>query len=198
VLSWEQVEAIVKRFSSLTPYAHRRSIPGSISSDRARHHGEDGTQRQLPVFAISAKRNARVTLDGTRAATIVKRSAHGLGHLCSTPFDPESGDRDWISAVWETIDACLKGQTREREWASRPAVSLISFPALPSSASSTTTTRTSLAGAVLFAQARPSEAGFVSTGACARVVPVLLWARWYSPATGPHSHGCETPSSVAR
>ena len=54
-LSWDQVDRIVAKFCALSPY-DRTVIPGSILKVEKENFDDDGCQRQLWCYAISAKR----------------------------------------------------------------------------------------------------------------------------------------------
>jgi hypothetical protein len=110
-LSWNQVDGISKRFSTLNPYKPE-AVPGSILKIEGDNF-DPVTQkrRQIYCLAISAKRYALFTKDRRGIPTLLRASRnnkedrwseHGLGHLLN-PTDPESEDRDWISMAWLNI-----------------------------------------------------------------------------------------------
>jgi len=147
VLSWEQVDEIVRRFETLNPYS-REVVPGSILEiEKVNYDPKTGELQQLWTFPISAKRYSLFTLTvGGRPALVrvidlddregaespdesgqldelADAKQHGLGHLLN-PTDPESESRDWIGELWGYIvrtDA-LGQQAAEPDWLDRPAV----------------------------------------------------------------------------
>ena len=101
-------------------------VSGSILKIEGENYQGD-TQRQLHVYAISAKRYAifRRATDGTIA--IVKKSDHGLGHLLN-PTNPDSDNTDWIEETWHyLISRALDLPVREPKWIDRPAISRITI-----------------------------------------------------------------------
>jgi hypothetical protein len=121
-LSFEQVDAIVERFRSLSPY-DTEVIPGSILEVEKINFDEQGRRRQLYAYAISAKRYCLYVLGEEGYPEIVKASEHGLGHLLN-PTDPESDDRDWIREAWRLLLCRALGLPYdEPNWLDRPALS---------------------------------------------------------------------------
>jgi hypothetical protein len=110
-LSWAQVEGIVERFKSLSPY-DKSAIPGSILKiEDDNFDPKTGKQRQIWCYAISAKRYALFLRDKEGTPDLLRNgknnnenrwSEHGLGHLLN-PTDPECEDREWIAHVWQSI-----------------------------------------------------------------------------------------------
>jgi hypothetical protein len=122
-LSHAQVRAIGERFCQLSPY-DRAAVPGSILKIETENFREDGSQRQLYCYAISAKRYALFERDGDQI-TVIKPLAHGLGHLLN-PTDPDGDSRDWITALWVyLIRQSLGLPAEEPVWLDRPAISRI-------------------------------------------------------------------------
>ena len=111
LLSWAQVDAIVQRFATLSPY-DRSAIPGSILKiEDDNFDPETARQRQLWCLAISAKRYALFVRDPIGEPALLRKginnkedrySEHGLGHLLN-PTDPKSDDRSWIAQAWLAI-----------------------------------------------------------------------------------------------
>ena len=111
LLSWAQVDAIVQRFATLSPY-DRSAIPGSILKiEDDNFDPEAARQRQLWCLAISAKRYALFVRDPIGEPALLRKginnkedrySEHGLGHLLN-PTDPKSDDRSWIAQAWLAI-----------------------------------------------------------------------------------------------
>jgi hypothetical protein len=100
-LSWADVREIVNGFERLNPY-DRRIVPGSILNIVEEiNFDSEGHQRQLCGIAISAKRYALFTHEGSRIK-LVKASEHGLG-LYYRPIEGRDLDCDtalWISESW--------------------------------------------------------------------------------------------------
>jgi hypothetical protein len=88
-LSWDQVREIVDRFESLNPY-DRDAVPGSILRIEDVNRGDDGKQREIHAYVISAKRYALFSIhrDGNRE--ILKFSEHGLGQLLNPQPIPKA------------------------------------------------------------------------------------------------------------
>lgn len=126
-LSWAEAESVVQQFERLNPY-DRSAVPGSILKIEEVNF-EDGKQRQLYAYTISAKRYALFVIDEGGEPRIVKHSDHGLGHL----MDPISvgeerrtadGSLVWTRGLWELmIREELGLPTHEPEWLDRPALS---------------------------------------------------------------------------
>jgi hypothetical protein len=99
--SWFRVREIVNKFERLNPY-DRRIVPGSILNIvREINFDANGRQRQLYGLAISAKRYALFTHEGS-TVKLTKASEHGLG-LYYRPIedrDLECGTALWISQGW--------------------------------------------------------------------------------------------------
>jgi len=110
-LSRDQVQEIVQRFKSLSPY-DPTAIPGSILKiENDNFDPTTNQQRQLYCVAISVKRYALFLIDEKSRPVLLRKetnnkenqwSEHGLGHLLN-PTDPESDDREWIAQVWHAI-----------------------------------------------------------------------------------------------
>jgi hypothetical protein len=109
-LSWTEVDAMRSEFSALNPY-DPEAVAGSvleIEDENFEDHART-VPKQLYCYAISAKRYTLYTLNADGAPVLrhttddrvgEKWSEHGLGHVLN-PTDPDSDDRDWISALWE-------------------------------------------------------------------------------------------------
>jgi hypothetical protein len=125
-LSWREVDKIVERFRTLSPY-DSDAIPGSILKiEDENFNKETGTQRQLFALAISAKRYALFERVDNSDVPIVKYSEHGLGHLLN-PLNPDAVDTDWIKATWHVLVCRSLGlPVRRLSWLSRPAISRVS------------------------------------------------------------------------
>jgi hypothetical protein len=105
-LRWLDVQGVARRFRALNPY-DRRIVSGSIMKIEDLNF-QNGSQRQVYCYAISAKRYALFELDANREPRLLldkergKWSDHGLGHL-RNPTDPEGQSREWIGDIWRTM-----------------------------------------------------------------------------------------------
>jgi hypothetical protein len=135
-LSWQEVDAIVDRFSALNPY-DRTAIPGSILKiEKYNRDGnkDDGAFREIECHAISAKRYGLFVREPDGFPRVIHRSEHGLGALMN-PKDPDSADTAddqdeeceglrWITHVWTAIICHALGlPSALPDWFDRPAVS---------------------------------------------------------------------------
>jgi hypothetical protein len=127
-LTWGQVDAIARRFTSLNPY-DRAAVPGSILELKDVNNDPEGHPRDLWCFAISAKRYAffRYT-DAGQVEIVGDPSEHGLGHLLN-PYGPVSKeDRAWITEAWKWIVASALGLPAPKPpWWDQPAVGRIAI-----------------------------------------------------------------------
>jgi hypothetical protein len=102
-LSWTLVDAIVERFAGLSPY-DRSAIPGSILKIEDVNRADDGTQRQLWTYAISAKRYVLFWSDESGNLILEPEpSEHGLGHLLDPDGSIDEANKEWIAAVWKEL-----------------------------------------------------------------------------------------------
>jgi len=125
-LSWEGVQSIVDRFEALNPY-DPDLIPGSVLKIEAVNLDEEGQQREIWAFAISAKRYALYARGPGDTITILDAKAHGLGHL-RNPNDPDSASTEWIDDTWRALIREAHGHPLDLpSWADRPAVSRITI-----------------------------------------------------------------------
>jgi hypothetical protein len=135
-LSWDAVDAIVKKFEDLNPY-DREAVPGSILKvEDVNFDRETGRQKPIHSFAISAKRYALFTVEPEDRPEVVGGgySEHGLGQFLN-PIDPDLEEADWIRSVWQGIvDEVFGGPLFEPDWVDQPAVmrSSVSTPGLRS------------------------------------------------------------------
>jgi hypothetical protein len=131
-LSAIEVEQVRERFAALNPY-DPELCPGSILElEKENFDPSSGDAKQLYCLAVSAKRYALFNLDREGRPALRKASEHGLGHLLN-PTDPESGDREWMRQLWESIVCEALGVPGdEPSWLDQPAVSRItaSSPAM--------------------------------------------------------------------
>ena len=125
-LSWEQVNGIAEKFTSLNPY-DRKAITGSVLKiEEVNYDKESKDQRELKCFAISAKRYALFTVDQNGRPNWVEGKEHGLGHLLN-PMEPDSEDRKWINHAWEDmILRSLGFPGKPLSFSGRPAVGRVS------------------------------------------------------------------------
>lgn len=108
ILSWEEVQEIVDRFTSLNPY-DPRAVKGSIlnlvdanyiDSDPKR------SQRQLYGYSIAAKRYVLYEKVRKADVKIIDPKAHGIGFLYppeDSPKDWDEGVPRWIYQLWDYI-----------------------------------------------------------------------------------------------
>jgi hypothetical protein len=144
-LSFSQVEQIVDRFATLSPY-DRSAIPGSILKIEDENYLE-GEREPLYCYAISAKRYCLFNLDGAEEPILRKCSESGLGHLMNPrdhDYEPDVSDPDeaalsskptrlWIQAFWQrTLDEIHGFSVGWPDWIDRPALSrfTVSTPTL--------------------------------------------------------------------
>lgn len=103
VLTWGEVDAIVKRFESLNPY----NLQGSILKVHKLNLNKKGERRQLYGYSIAAKRYA-IYEKKRDDIEIIEPKAHGLGYF-HPPKDSREGweeDHDlpeWIFDLWDYI-----------------------------------------------------------------------------------------------
>jgi hypothetical protein len=103
-LTWEQVRGFVQAFVSLNPY-DRRAVPGSILKIESVDFSDDGEQRALYAYAISAKRYALFVRSANGDPQVVVAKEHGLGHLMNPcPPGPGQGDEATDEATDEGDD----------------------------------------------------------------------------------------------
>lgn len=143
-LSWPEVDAIVRRFEQLNPYA-RDAVAGSILKVEDVNYPCDANGKRIPgapqreifCFAISAKRYCLYTVGPHDSIVVEKASESGLGVLLN-PCEPQGaasrGEHRWVLEVWKTFVERALGRADARwpEWADLPAVAKlpISKPAL--------------------------------------------------------------------
>lgn len=124
-LSWAQVQAVVERFRSLSPY-DREAVPDSILKIEKKNFEEaSGQQRQLFTMAISAKRYVLFTQSADGTITIEEAKEHGLGHLLN-PMNLEQENRDWIAEIWKYLIHEAVGRPEHLpSWVDRPAMTRV-------------------------------------------------------------------------
>jgi hypothetical protein len=119
-LSWDQVEAIAERFTSLNPY-DRKAVPGSILKVEDVNFDPNKKQHQLYGYAISAKRYVLYQRTG-KNLTIVDPKAHGLGYLFP-PKCASSQEQDWAFEAWGwLLREALGLQRTNPAWLDLPAM----------------------------------------------------------------------------
>jgi hypothetical protein len=121
-LTWQNVASIQARFNALNPY-DRSVIPAILNIEDVNY--QDGVQRELFAFVISAKRYALFTWREDRTIQLEKCSEHGLGHLLS-PISRDGPDK-WPGILWQLI-LCKELNIPEEnpDWLECPAVSRLS------------------------------------------------------------------------
>ncbi len=110
-LLWVDVDAIVERFASLSPY-DPQGVPGSILKIEALNYRPDATQRQVYAFAVSSKRYSLFELDDEGEPVfrftikdgepVTQVSESGLGAIAK-PHDGATVSEPWIEAFWRVI-----------------------------------------------------------------------------------------------
>jgi hypothetical protein len=129
-LSWAEVDAIVARFASLSPYA-LDAVPGSVLKiENYNYADNDDTKerRELQCFVVSAKRYSLFVLQSDSQPSVVKSSEHGLGALLN-PLDPNgTASRRWVDEFW-TVILCraLNYPYVLPEWYALPALSRLAI-----------------------------------------------------------------------
>ena len=114
-ISWSTIREVVDSFLSLNPY-DRDVIPESILKiEKENYDGDEGRQRELFCYAISAKRYQLTTTNGDH----VKVSEHGLGHL----INPRTDGKKWFREAWQW----LCDPSDEPEWLDLPALSQLTI-----------------------------------------------------------------------
>jgi hypothetical protein len=143
-LAWSEVDAIVARFAALNPY-DRATVPGSVLKVEDVNFDQDGTQRQLWAYSISAKRYVLYQLDGDGVPHIADAKAHGLGHVMAPDAPPaiepngrDEGEADdggklkpWMRSEWDAIVREAHGlAVPDRPYLDRPACGRITLKSL--------------------------------------------------------------------
>jgi hypothetical protein len=119
-LSWNQVEKIAEKFTSLNPY-DRKAVTGSILKIEDVNFDTDKRQRQLYGYAISAKRYVLYERTGNELR-IIDPKAHGLGYLFP-PKSANSQEQDWTFEAWEWLLREALGLPRNNPvWLDLPAM----------------------------------------------------------------------------
>lgn len=125
-LSWEEVETIRERFTSLSPY-NRAIVPGSVLKLEDENFADQTRKArcELWCYAVSEKLYALFTLDAHGEPVIRKYSSHVLGQYRS----PVEGDRHgWIIDAWKReIRAVLGTPTEPFAWEQYPAISQLTL-----------------------------------------------------------------------
>lgn len=123
-MSWEEVEEIRGKFSSLNPYGFSGTIL-NLTKDNFVDNDREKPRRQLLGFSISAKRYVIYNRIGDEI-TILNPKAHGLGYLYP-PFDSPLGWDDehdapkWIHDFWECLLRNALGlKPKNPAWLKRP------------------------------------------------------------------------------
>ena len=125
-LSWEHVEAIRERFTSLSPY-DRAIVPGSVLKLEDENF-TDKTRKarcELWCYAVSEKLYTLFTLDARGEPVIRKYSSHVLGQYRS----PIQGQRhEWIIDAWKREIRAARGQSvKPFAWEQYPAISQLTL-----------------------------------------------------------------------
>jgi hypothetical protein len=128
VLSWDEVDDVVKRFESLNPYNQEIApIRGSILKVHKRNWNKNKERRQLYGFSVAGKRYALYEKkDGD--IEIVEPKAHGLGYFYPPKDSPDGWEKDhevpkWIFELWDYIVCGALGMRRKkRSWFELPVM----------------------------------------------------------------------------
>jgi hypothetical protein len=133
VLSWDEVDRVVKQFESLNPY-NQEIVPirGSILKVHKRNWNKKKERRQLYGFSIAGKRYSLYEKkDGD--IEIVEPKAHGLGYFYPPKDSPEGWEKDhdvpkWIFELWDYIVRGVLGiKRRRRSWFDLPVMMKITL-----------------------------------------------------------------------
>jgi hypothetical protein len=100
-VSWDEVREIATRFNLLNPY-DRNVVPNILKVEDVNY--ENGSQREIIAFAVSAKRYTFFS-QYSDDLQIIKPSEHGLGHLFvpMAEFDKRAGAKSWIVESWSYL-----------------------------------------------------------------------------------------------
>jgi uncharacterized protein (DUF2384 family) len=123
VLTWDEVDAIVKRFESLNPY----NLQGSILKVHKLNWNKKGERRWLYGYSIAAKRYA-IYEKKRGDINIIEPKAHGLGYFHPPKDSPEGWEEDhdvpeWIFDLWDYImRGALKLKRTKPLWFNLPVM----------------------------------------------------------------------------
>ena len=95
-LSWHQVDEIVARIDQLNPY-DREAVPSSLLEIETINRDDQGDQREILAFAVSAKRYMIYEIAENGQPRLLEWKEHGLGVFLSP--DGERGNKAWIREV---------------------------------------------------------------------------------------------------
>jgi hypothetical protein len=129
VLPWRQVRQIVDRFISLNPY-DPKIVPGSVLNIvEELNYDDDGRQKQIYGYGISAKRYGLYTSEDS-GFRLIKVSEHGLG-LYYRPKEGRDTECDvpvWIKEGWEwMLNRALGLPCRVPDWFRLPVMRRIAI-----------------------------------------------------------------------
>ncbi len=101
----QRVQEIVKSYETLSPYPTLKHILKV----------EHGIDTETYAYCISAKRYALFTKQGDKVS-IVKASAHGLGHLRAPYglYKTKEGAAEWILNVWQELLSQILNPSRKQ------------------------------------------------------------------------------------
>ncbi len=129
-LTWQQVDAIARRFEKLNPY-NPDLVRHILKVEDINYVDGDPTKprRQLFGYAVSAKRY-NLYIETSSGISIVKASGHGLGYL----FPPKDGFSDaadapaWVVEAWDWLLRKELGlPCRKPAWLDLPAMMRIAL-----------------------------------------------------------------------
>ncbi|MGH9515921.1 MAG: hypothetical protein ACRD3P_09625 [Terriglobales bacterium] len=126
ILSWDEVQEIVDRFTSLNPY-NPEIVKGSILNlvDSNFVDGDPTKpRRQLYGYSIAAKRYALYEKISRKNIEIIDPKAHGVGFLYPPKDSPKDWDKDvpqWIYELWDyIIRGALNLERKAPSWVEIP------------------------------------------------------------------------------
>jgi hypothetical protein len=133
VLSWDEVESVVKRFESLNPYNQEiEPIRGSILKVHKRDWNKNKERRRLYGYSVAGKRYALYEKkDGD--IEIMEPKAHGLGYFYPPKDSPDRWEKDhdvpkWIFELWDYIVRGALGMRRKKPlWFELPVMMKITL-----------------------------------------------------------------------
>ena len=133
VLSWDEVDSVVKQFESLNSYNQEiLPIRGSILKVHKRNWNKNKERRQLYGFSVAGKRYALYEKkDGS--IEIVEPKAHGLGYFYPPKDSPDRWEKDhdvpkWIFELWDYIvRGALQMRRKKPSWFELPVMMKITL-----------------------------------------------------------------------
>ena len=133
-LSWDQVDAIVDRLTSLNPFGGLLTGKSILKIEPDNYEPGTLRQRVIEVYSIASKRYSLFTRDQEGQPVIVgdqgnqRRSEHGLGHLLPptekrSKLNPDADPSSFYDQWWTHLLRVELGlPTVAPDWFDRPAV----------------------------------------------------------------------------